>query len=459
MNNITRSYRLAYNADLTEMVPTEKAPKITKDDYKELLNDFYNIDLWKKKFPPESYIMRGIGLVNLMEVTQDSSLSAITSNLLTKSPDSLDQIMKSMRNLFGIQDLDGGFVEFDNDRLMRGPQAQDKGMKSILLEDDIEMNCHDGLCESSYNQLILNRNPLIVTDPDLFDKKANSFLSSRLKKNKKIGSFIMAPLIHEGKFLGFMEFVSPRKYELNGSVVAKLDLIMPIFSMAIARFKNEEQNTREAIIQQECTTIHPSVKWRFDEEANKYLAAQFNKEDPTFKDIVFNDVYPLYGQLDIKGSSEKRNEAIKGDVLQQIKGVRKVLSSALKESSMPVYEELMFRLDVYREEIRQRMSSESEQKIQNFINGEINPVFAQLEDLGGAPAELIKSYTKMLDPDLGLVYNLRKKFDTSVNSINHTLASMLDGKQEEAQRMFPHYFARGGTASSAPLTLSITPPQ
>ena len=113
VNNITRSYRLAYNADLTEMVPTEKAPKITKDDYKELLNDFYNIDLWKEKFPPESYIMRGIGLVNLMEVTQDSSLSAITSNLLTKSPDSLDQIMKSMRNLFGIQDLDGGFVEFD----------------------------------------------------------------------------------------------------------------------------------------------------------------------------------------------------------------------------------------------------------------------------------------------------------------------------------------------------------
>jgi hypothetical protein len=198
---------------------------------------------------------------------------------------------------------------------------------------------------------------------------------------------------------------------------------------------------REAIIQQECTTIHSSVKWRFEEEANKYIIARYNKEQPVFQDIVFNKVYPLYGQLDIKGSSEKRNEGIKGDLLKQIKGIRRVLVAAFKLKGMPVYEELMFRLDVFRDEISAGMTSGGEQTMQSFVNKEIRPVFDQLRKEGKL-ANQIDKYRAMLDPNLGTVYELRKKFDTSVNIINKTLASLLDKKQLEAQEMFPHYFER-----------------
>jgi hypothetical protein len=440
-SKITRSYRLAYNADLTEMVATDKAPKITKQDFKELSNDFYNIDLWKEKFPPNSYIMRGVGIANLMDVTQDRSLASITANLLTKTPESLEEIMYSMRNLFGIPDLDGGFVEYSNNTFISGKHAYDNNMSSIVLGGDEVMPCKENLCDMSYEQMITDKKPLIVADTDRFDSISQSALSQKLKENKKIGSFIMAPLIHEGEFLGFMEFVSPRKYELNGSLISKLDNLLPIFSMAMARFKREEQNMREAIIQQECTTIHSSVKWRFDEEANKYIIAQYNKEQPVFQDIVFNKVYPLYGQLDIKGSSEKRNEGIKGDLLKQIKGIRRVLVAAFKLKGMPVYEELMFRLDVFRDEISGGMTSGGEQTMQSFVNREIRPVFDQLRKEGDLVSQIDK-YRATLDPQLGTVYELRKKFDTSVNVINKTLASLLDKKQIEAQEMFPHYFER-----------------
>jgi len=390
-NKITRSYRLAYNADLTEMVPTDKAPKITKQDFKELSNDFYNIDLWKEKFPPNSYIMRGVGIANLMDVTQDRSLASITANLLTKTPESLEEIMYSLKNLFGISDLSGGFIEFSNNTFSKGKQAHDKNMKSVILEGIEEMSCKENLCDYSYEQLIVEKKPLIVADTDHYDSFARSVLSGKLKQNKKIGSFVMAPLVHEGSFLGFMEFVSPRKYELNGSIISKLDHVLPIFSMAMARFKREEQNMREAIIQQECTTIHPSVKWRFDEEANKYIKARYNKEHPVFQDIVFNNVYPLYGQLDIKGSSEKRNEGIKGDLLKQIKGIRRVLVAALKLKSMPIYEDLMFRLDGFRDDINAGMTSGGEQTMQSFVNKEIKPVFDQLRKEGSLVIKLIST--------------------------------------------------------------------
>jgi hypothetical protein len=440
-SKFTRSYQLAYNADLTEMIPTDKAPKITKQDFKDLMDDFFNIDLWKEKFPPDSYIMRGVGIANLMEVTQDKSLSNITSNLLTKTPESLEQIMNSLKNLFAIPDLEGGFVEYKNGRFLVMNPKEESAMKSFVLGDDSEMTCSVNLGSSSYQQMIVDKKPLIITDTDKFHKQSPSLLSQRLKDNKAIGSFVMAPLIHNEEMLGFMEFVSPRKYELNGSILPKLELVIPIFSMAIARFKREDQNTREAIIQQECTTIHPSVKWRFDEEADKYMIAQYKEDQPVFKDIVFSNVYPLYGQLDIKGSSEKRNEGIKGDLLKQIKGIRKVLVAATKHTGMPVYEEIMFRLESFRDDIRSGMSSGSEQTMQTFVGEEIEPIFEQLSK-DKAMASVVDKYRTMLDPKTGSVYELRKKFDTSVNVINKTLASLLDKKQVEAQQMFPHYFER-----------------
>ncbi|NNM16256.1 MAG: GAF domain-containing protein, partial [Bacteroidia bacterium] len=71
---LLRSYRVAFNADMIDIYPTDNTPKITEEDYQELINDFDNIALWKEKFPPDSYIMKGIGVVNLMDVTMDASV-------------------------------------------------------------------------------------------------------------------------------------------------------------------------------------------------------------------------------------------------------------------------------------------------------------------------------------------------------------------------------------------------
>ena len=79
---MTRTYRIVMNGDLLEIAPSENAPPVTHDDYLELLGDFYNISLWKKKFPPNSWIFKGIGVINLFDVTQDQSIAQITTRLL-----------------------------------------------------------------------------------------------------------------------------------------------------------------------------------------------------------------------------------------------------------------------------------------------------------------------------------------------------------------------------------------
>lgn len=435
---ITRTYRLAMNGDMLEMIPTEKSIDITREDYLELLDNFDNIALWKKKFPPDSWIMRGIGITNLVDVTIDNALSTITSSLLSNATDNVDHILEGLRNLFGIKDLQVGFLLYENGNFHAPPKER---MSNLILGGKEKLSCKENLCGHSFDTLIKLRKPLIVSDVDKFDNASDSYLSHAIRK-QQIKSYIMAPIKTKKEFLGFLELGSPRTYDLNSSTIQKLDAVLPILSMAISRFKHEAQNRVEAIIQQECTTIHPAVKWRFEEEAKKFIARKSNLEQPVFRDIIFKQVYPLYGQLDIKGSSEKRNQAVLADLTKQLTLVKDVLTEALDKTHIPIYEELLFRVEEFRNELDTELQSGSEHRIVHFLEKEIHPVLQQLKTGGGAIGKKVDGYYKLLQPELQTIYEVRKKYDDSVNIINQALAAYIDNKQLEAQQMFPHYFER-----------------
>ena len=80
---IMRYYKILYNADFCEIIPNEKAPKITYEDYEELIDNFDNIEIWKAKFPPNSYLFKGFVISNIFDVTDDQSISNIKSLILT----------------------------------------------------------------------------------------------------------------------------------------------------------------------------------------------------------------------------------------------------------------------------------------------------------------------------------------------------------------------------------------
>ncbi len=59
-NGILRYYKILYNADFTEIIPTERAPKITEEDYNLLLDNFENIDFGKKNFRQTAIHIRAL---------------------------------------------------------------------------------------------------------------------------------------------------------------------------------------------------------------------------------------------------------------------------------------------------------------------------------------------------------------------------------------------------------------
>ena len=439
LQGVTRFYKMLINADMIEFIPTEKAISITETDFRQLINNFDNVALWKEKFPPNSWTIRGVTLISLVDITVDHSITEINANLLNKNQDSFENVRESIRRMIGIPDLAIGVLTIEDDQLVIA--SGDEKNQSIILTDKTPVHCETEMCDTSYGQLMLRKEAFVVTDIEAFHQQTESGFSKRLS-NSGYQSFALIPLEIEGEFLGYMELGAKKAYSLHKGVILVLDNITPILSMAFQQFEVERQNTIEAIIQQECTTIHPSVKWRFEEEAEKFAEAKFNGKPAQFTDIIFNKLYPLYGQLDIKGSSRRRNEAVSTDLTKQLAEVNKILKAALNKTKMPVFGQLSLRTENYILELDSGLAAGSEHKILGFVKNEIYPVFEHLMRNDREISKLIKAYRKLLDPNLHSIYEARKEYDTSVNYINDRLATYLDQKQEEAQKMFPHYFER-----------------
>lgn len=433
-----RVYKLLINADLSEFIPTDKAVDITREDFEELINNFGDMELWKKKFPPNSWIMRGINILNMVDVTADQSISTITSNLLVKSVESFQNIQQSIKRMLNNAELSVGVISYENDTFV---PVKNTEIESVLLKEGDWLSCDTDLCEYASGELLDKKQPLVITDTDWFYGRSQSGLAKKMV-DAGFKSYIIAPLVHEGELLGFIEVGSTKKYELHKGTINILDQVLPIISMAKKRFQTEGQNLVEAVIQQECTTIHSSVKWRFEEEACKFIEQQQLGEQPEFKDIVFNQLYPLYGQLDIKGSSERRNKAVSKDLMKQLKSVDEILKVANKRKALPVLDELIWRVSHFIDELKQDLAAGSEHRILSFLSDEVYPVFEHLKSEDAHLKSMIEYYNELLDPDLHTVYEERKKYDSGVNLINQRLASYLDKKQIEAQHMFPHYFER-----------------
>jgi len=441
-SGITKHYRAAFNGDFLDVAPTENAPKITEEDYKELLDNFDNIDVWKEKFPPNSYILNGFGLMNLFDVTVDETISSIRTNLLKSGDDLTEKLQLDLREFFNIKDLSLGFSVF----CIEEDISQTKIVKadSLLFNTAEDISCSEFFCHHILGKVFTKHESVAISDVETYGKNTNQNSFYKKLHRANIGSIILIPILaSNGQNLAILEIASPRPFELNSINQNKLKDIMPAFEAAVERSSEEMQNIIEATIQEHYTTLHESVKWRFVDAAEKYQnEIQSGQEDVKPEQIVFEDVYPLYGQADIKGSSTARNESIKEDLTTQLTLAIDVLDKACATEQLPIYDELMFRVHEYLTDVKDGLNAGDEIGILDFLKRDIYPVFKHIKDLGKNLSNEVDVYMDRLDSNLHVVYEKRKDYEDSVSLLNDKLAKFIDKKQSEAQEMFPHYFER-----------------
>ncbi|RDK87313.1 GAF domain-containing protein [Marinirhabdus gelatinilytica] len=444
-NGITRWYKVLYNADFGFIEKTDASVDITQKDVSELLENYNNIELWKEKFPPNSWRYSGFVIANMYDATGDVSLSNFKTSLLAneskKDENFIDEFEGILKSLFSIQDLKVGFSMFNiEEDTFEQPDTLEK---SYILQGKKKEKCTTALCEASYYTLFKKKQFYCIAD---VERHANLYPDNQLYKKlhkQQVASAIIVPIVDNEMLYGVLEIVSTIPEALNSINANKLHDVLPNLVDSVKRAKERKENEIELMIQEECTAIHSSVHWKFKQEAERVINAQATGNQAYFREIVFDNVYPLYGQIDIKGSSEARNAATKKDLSLQLEYVQKIIKKISSVEQLPIYEQLEFRiLDFLEDFNEEELKVNSERQVLQFLKYEIVPLFKHLSKKSAALKDMIAEYYEMVENSSGLVYMHRKDYDESVTLINKRMASIIDRKQREAQAMYPHYFER-----------------
>lgn len=437
---IIHHYRVLYNADFVEVIPKDNAVMLTKEDIELLEDNFDDLALWQEKFPQYSWQLNGFGIINLVDVTIENAMSLLKENFLKAELQSvcIGTIMEPLfSSIFRVPNLRIGFTPLVVDALIQKETNEIMAMSSFLLNEE---RASIILSKEAYEAVINQKGYYSISDIDIALEDEEEREMCQILKSKGVRSCLFSPVVISSGIEGVFEIVSSDARVLNSVNAQKLNGIMPIISETFERVKADMQNHVEAIIQREFTAIHPSVYWKFLEEARRNYIDSVVDKDVFINPIAFKNVYPLYGEIDIKGSGVLRNEAIFSDLKEQLEKLMDIFSNCSSKENALILERHILKLQAYSRQLEDNFVTGLEQRIQTYVTKEIHPYLAKEEHL--FCKERLEDYFINIDIQLGIYYRYRKVYDTQVAKMNKSFSDLLDYRQEAAQKVFPHYYER-----------------
>lgn len=439
---LDKVYKVEIGKQFSEIVCTKGTPPpIDPKIIKFLTEKVYDIDLWLQYIRPEFFEFHGFMIFRLVDVTEQEMLSAMKYDLLEKQAvtksENFDIIQHKLRSIFGMPDIRLGLSYFDtNNNIIINTGDNSQCWENLLTTgDDVNMCDYSG---SIYERSWLEKRFVTIENLELYPFKGK--VEERLLE-RGIKNILLAPLMDGSEVIGMLELSSTVSGKLNAISANKVEGALPMFTTAVKRVKEDMNTEVRALIQEECTNIHPTVQWRFIEAGNSLLHKRRRGEKAVMEEIIFKDVYPLFGLADVRNSSVERNLAIQKDLQLNLKLAKDFLQKVNQQRKLPFLEEVIYKIDQQLDKLEVGMASGDESNVLEFLKQEINPLIAHFESDADFE-KLIQKYRQHLDPVLGVVYNRRKGFEESLAIINKTICAHLDEAQKTAQEMFPHYFEK-----------------
>ena len=438
LNGLVRYYKLEFNEKCVDVTHNGPIPVASEDDIREMINDPMNLDFWLKTIPLDNFTFRGFLTFRYVDVTQIEVISSLKSQLLEKSSilnnNNFNDLEQNIRSLLSLPNLNLGVLAL----AMSQGNVDNPADFWHGFVDPNKYKC-DAYQGTIYEEAAKSGAPVLIND---LAKRPNLKPLEQELLNLGIRNISIIPLHYEGELVGIMELGSPKAFDISFTKLRIIKDVIPVFSIAVKRTSDELRNRIEATIKEECTAIHPSVEWRFQQAAGNLLNKKELGETVQMEEIVFKEVHPLYGAIDVRHSSVIRNQTIQDDLVEQLQLARKVLREAYADRKMPIYDQLIYKIDFFINGIKKGLSSGDEMNVLNFIRHDVESLFPHFKENSDSLMLAIEEYHNNIDPELNIVYKRRKDFEDSLGIINDCATAYIEKEQEKAQEMFPHYFEK-----------------
>jgi hypothetical protein len=387
--------------------------------------------------PLEEFIFDGLLLIHIEEVTERETMQQLRELLLDEDiweqPGSFDLFGQQVRYLLQWKVLKLGVCTFEPyDQLhLAAPQLQ-----GLLFH---------GFDHPAYKEELSTILQAHFADAPHYIWTRNTKAANRLDEHlhqTPWNTVILTALEIEGACIGFLEVYGERQDVPSHKVFARLQAVAELLRTSLEKCQHHLQNKINRLVMDHFTAVQSSVEWRFNEAAKNYFFHLQQGGRPQMERIIFRQVYPLYGSIDIRNSSGERNKAVQQDMLHQLQWIRTILQKARKASRFPLLDQLLLKASQQTHSIENYLFINDEQSVYAFLKLEAAQMLHQLKDIAPSCREDIDAYFAAVDPETQTINTHQTLYEESVTRINNHIAHLLEEEQLTIQENYPHYFER-----------------
>ncbi|MGE8378656.1 MAG: GAF domain-containing protein [Sphingobacterium sp.] len=332
--------------------------------------------------------------------------------------------------------------------------------KSILISETYANNSYTNINPEVANYL---KHPhLIFYNTMDAIKNTTSIFEERIKTSG-VRTYLCIPLIHNHALSGILEIYSHQLDQLDNETIHSLRELVPLLSQLSHDITTEFKKRIDEIIINRFTTIQPAVQWKFNHIAAQYIQEFENDEqNAQIKPVIFEEVYPLYGAIDVKDSTVIRNASILKDFSFKVKQLALLIDELSSDGTHQLIVAFSKRVDQITESLDHISFDESMVKIIEFFRKDVQPFLDEARRQFPTKLAIIEHYARhfFTNRDTGEFY--RNEFETSLRQVNHIISKELNHFNSFIQGNYPSYFQKfrtDGIEYDIYVGESITPQQ
>lgn len=440
---LRKYYRPVMEDRYVSVVLRGKKPELSRADIERLLSNIYDTDLWLELLPPKHFEFHGFMFGQLIDVTREEAMSRLKHRLISRDAvldvERARKLADLVRTHFELPELQLGLTAIDYPAEYRVPHKYKIHFHLLYDQcpDLLEVPDFEG---SIYERALEGKQISLIED--LQSLAGKDLMADRLLE-LGFKSLLLAPLLSpDNRVIGLVELASPRAFAINAFVKIQFREVINLFRTAVARAREEVDNRIEAVLREQYTNLHPSVEWRFTQEAFRILEAREAGQEVMSEKISFKDVYPLFGQADIVGSGIMRNRAVYDDLQENLLAAKEFLTLAVEKFSFPLIDRILTQIEARLQIDLQHFSNKHETDTAELLLTEINPIIKQLGIDHKELRSAAEKYSDLLDEEEKLVTHRRFDYEQSLKRLNRELSNFFDKRDAELQQSLTHYFEK-----------------
>jgi len=459
---LTRYFNIDIDNRFVEVTHTgSNLPTINVAQVQQQLANAASFEALEKVLPLSEFCFTGFSIVTATDITPRYALHKMRSAIIRHVPGEYDKTYKTiiqlLEQLCGRQNVTFGLLPFLklNERLV---SYYGNYEHSIMINMSKTMKMPEESFLGWINAYFKNPQTIIKKECSDENKKPYELLNAFLQMG--FNGYALLPVFYNNEVVGVLEAGVRDAALLDETLLNRIDPAIPILGQLMYQSQTEFTANITSVIRTHFTSIQPSVVWKFNEVAWDYIKNQGRDSMNKMEEIRFEQVYPLYGAVDIRNSTIERNNALRKDMRYYFLLVKNVLNQ-LNVSNKNIVAELTGEADNFLKQTETLFTGNEESVLDAFIK-RLNLYLNEVEASESHNKNIIKKYFKEIDPKNGRVYSNSRILENSMQYVNYIIGGHLEKMHEDLLNKYPVYFEKirtDGIEYDIYLGQSISPKQ